>query len=132
MTVRIVGVVAVLLLQHISVFRSNTCAEETGSREFTIQGTVTGPGGEPVADALVAEGTTWGSPMRVTKTDKHGRYLLEGCPAGTSALTIVSKDLAPDLRRIKVAAKYGTAGFSAQGWSNAPSSGGGPERNADT
>ena len=91
MTVRIAGLVAVLLLQHITVFRSDACAAETGSREFTIQGTVTGPGGEPVVDALVAEGTTWGSPMRVAKTDKDGRYLLEGCPAGTSALTIVSK-----------------------------------------
>ena len=104
MTVRIVGVVAVLLLHHISVFRSDTCAEETGSREFTIQGTVTGPGGEPVVDALVAEGVTWGSAMRVAKTDNDGRYLLEGCPAGPSALTIVSKELAPDLRKIKVAA----------------------------
>ena len=104
MTVRIVGVVVVLLLHHITVFRSDACAEETGNREFSIQGTVTGPGGEPVVDALVAEGTTWGSSMRVAKTDNDGRYLLECCPAGTSALTIVSKELAPDLRKIKVAA----------------------------
>ena len=103
-SLRVAGTVAALFVHHITFFCSDACAEATVSREFSIRGTVTGPGGVPVINALVAEGTIWDSSMRVAKTDNDGRYLLKDCRAGTSALTVVSEGLAPDLRKINVVA----------------------------
>lgn len=79
-------------------------APRTSERRIAVEGTVTGPDGAPVVNALVAEGTTWGGPrMQTARTDRQGRYRLADCRPGKTVLTVVAPGFAPDLRRIAAA-----------------------------
>jgi beta-lactamase regulating signal transducer with metallopeptidase domain/uncharacterized GH25 family protein len=68
-----------------------------------VTGTVTGPDGKPVADALVATGADrFGSDFPSTRTDQEGHYRFANLAPGDAVLTVVSPGLAPAIRDLKV------------------------------
>jgi protocatechuate 3,4-dioxygenase beta subunit len=77
-----------------------------------LTGTVTDYEGKPVADALVALGKErFGQDYPITRTDKDGRYSFGNLAPGDTALTVVSRGLAPALRQINVQPKMKVVDF---------------------
>jgi hypothetical protein len=105
-----------LLATFVFCLQSETQADQHKLRSpFTIQGTVTDHHGNPVSDALVAEGATWGAPrMQTTKTDRQGRYTLDDCRRRNAVLTIIREGLAPELRKVRIEQKVETQDFQLQ------------------
>lgn len=82
----------------------------------TVSGTVVGPGGEPVASAVVRWDLQVSSDaVPETKTDAQGAFRLEGVPDSENVLSVMAKGLAPSFplvaaggdRRVKVELKAG-------------------------
>lgn len=79
-----------------------------------IEGRVTGPDGKPVAGAVLALGhSPFGALGRHPKptTDKNGTFRFKNVPDGDTAITVVSKDHAPDLQRIHVSDELDSVNF---------------------
>ena len=69
----------------------------------SVSGSVTGPDGKPVFKAAVYQGSDrHGSNYPETETDEDGKFTFANCPDGPMVLTIVAKDLAPELVEIHV------------------------------
>ena len=70
---------------------------------ITVSGIVTGPDAQPVPGAAVYQGSDrHGSHYPKTKTDKDGNFAFTNCAEGKMVLTVVAKDLAPELIEIDV------------------------------
>ena len=79
---------------------------------LTVEGTITDPGGAPVAGAKVAQGgDRFGSDYPKTTTDETGRYRFAHCKSGPMVLTVVARGWAPDLRQFNVNAELGPVDF---------------------
>ena len=76
-------------------------------RGIPITGTVTGPDGKPVANALVAQGADrYGTEFPTTRTDKDGHYRFSNMasnfyPDG-AVLTVIAPGFAPTLRKLEI------------------------------
>ena len=79
--------------KHVAVMRKGV----------TVSGTVSGPDQQPVPDAAVYQGSDrFGSHYPETKTDKDGKFTFKNCAEGEMVLTVVAKDLAPELVELNV------------------------------
>jgi len=78
---------------HVAVMRKGT----------TVSGKVTGPDGKPVFNAAVLQGRSrFGTHYPETETDKDGNFAFTNCAEGKMVLTVLAKDLAPELIEIDV------------------------------
>ena len=83
-------------------------------RGYLIEGHVHGPDGKPVVGAVLALGNSpFGVGGRVPrpKTDKNGAFRFENVKAGDTAITVLAKGLAPELRRIDVSEELDSVDF---------------------
>lgn len=75
-----------------------------------VKGSVVGPGGEPVAGAVVVLGRAESSSNDPTaRTDARGGFALENCDAGPGYLTVEAEGFAPQEREVVVADEGETA-----------------------
>ncbi len=78
-----------------------------------ITGTITDPGGKPVANAIV----TWGdrpSGPKLSRTNAEGVYRFGNVPAGNTTLAVVADKWMPSSRNLEIANKTQTANFQLQ------------------
>ena len=76
-------------------------------RGFPITGTVTGPDGKPVTNALVAQGADrYGTEFPTTRTDKDGHYRFSNMAPNSypdgAILTVIAPGFAPTLRKLEI------------------------------
>jgi protocatechuate 3,4-dioxygenase beta subunit len=78
-----------------------------------VSGTITGPDGKPIANALVAQGADRysSSADRTTRTDKEGHYRLTLVSANNNVITVVSPSLAPALHQVDPGQKLDAVDF---------------------
>ncbi len=67
-----------------------------------VSGTVTGPDGKPVANAMVILGEWYSPPRLKTSTDQRGHYRFASLAPGGTVLTVAKPGLAPGLRSVNV------------------------------
>ena len=82
----------------------------TMSQGLVITGRVTGPDGQPVADALVR--TKFFNDVRQTRTDKDGIYRLGGCEPVMSKIVVSADGLAVDMKELPLSSESAPIDFA--------------------
>ena len=83
-------------------------------RGTAVSGTVTGPDGKPIENALVVQGVSRYTSLAAqpTRTDKDGHYrLVLVSSSRNNVLTVVSPGLAPAMHQIDTRQKTDSRGF---------------------
>eukprot|EP00913_Durusdinium_trenchii_P035244 g32974.t1 len=83
-------------------------------RGFLVEGVVRGPDGKPIEGAVLALGNSpFGAAGRhpKPKTDKNGTYRFKNVKGGDTALTVVARGYAPELKQVHVGEELDSVNF---------------------